>query len=88
MSTFGNFMGRHRATAHAGSEVSTNALIAAEGRHVRRLAIKDMEDQLWRLERVLTAMASLLREAGVTPAALEARTLQLAREWYGSDPAE
>lgn len=55
---------------------------------MRRLAIKDMEDQLGRLERVLTAMASLLGEAGVTQAALEARTLQLAREWYGTGPQD
>ena len=55
---------------------------------MRRLAIKDMEDQLLRLERVLTAMASLLGEAGVTQAALEARTLQLPREWYGTGPQD
>lgn len=55
---------------------------------MRRLAIKDMEDQLVRLERVLTAMASLLGEAGVTQARLEAKTLELAREWYGTAPQD
>lgn len=88
MSRFGSFMGRQRATVHHGSEVSSEALILQEGRHMRRLAIKDMEDQLVRLERVLTAMASLLGEAGVTQARLEAKTLELAREWYGTAPQD
>jgi len=88
MSRFESFMGRERATAHAGSGLSSEALIAQEGHNARRLSIRDMEDQLWRLERVLTALGSLLQDSGVTATRLEARTLDLAREWYGEEPPQ
>jgi hypothetical protein len=68
--------------------MSSDALISQEARQMRRLAIKDLEDQLARLERVLSAMASLLRETGMTEAGLEAKTLELAREWYGAAPED
>ncbi len=77
-----------RATAHSGSEMSSEALIAQEGRQMRHLAIKDMEDRLVRLERVLAATASLLRESGMTETGLEAKTLELARERYRTSPQE
>lgn len=88
MPTFGNYLGKQRATAHFGSELSSDALISQEDRQMRHLAIKDLEDQLVRLERVLAAVASLLRESGMTEARLEAKTLELAREWYGARPPD